>query len=375
MSALHPEKPTALPRLRYATLDGLRGVAAFMVVINHITTMRDAPRLTPHGYLSVDFFFMLSGFIIATIYEKKLTAGLRFFDFIQHRLIRLYPIALFGLLLGCLKFVLQKSVHPDGSGSNDLIVFLNLVLIPNWSDQFWGELFPADIPIWSLFLEIIVNIIWYLLLASLRFRTPHLVATVVIAGVILLYFATTVPDGISELGPYAKHPLGAAARTAFPFFLGALLSRSHLSLTRFAYFSRPPLLVGMLVVVTGMQIGGTIWDLLSVYFFLPLILVGGIAGGMESRAPIRDFMGAISYPLYAVHFPIFLLLSGFRHAILPTLGFWPTAGFAILGSVLAASLLERYYERPVRAYLSSLLPKRDLSTVGATTDARAMQAE
>lgn len=90
---------------RYATLDGLRGVAAGLVVCYHTHLFRGSAAITPHGYLAVDFFFMLSGFVIASAYQEKLEAGFTVADFVTQRVIRLYPVALAGILLGALRLV------------------------------------------------------------------------------------------------------------------------------------------------------------------------------------------------------------------------------------------------------------------------------
>jgi peptidoglycan/LPS O-acetylase OafA/YrhL len=82
---------------RYATLDGLRGVAAAVVLCYHTHVFRGSAAVAPHGYLAVDFFFLMSGFVIASAYQEKLEAGFLVADFVTQRAIRLYPVALAGI--------------------------------------------------------------------------------------------------------------------------------------------------------------------------------------------------------------------------------------------------------------------------------------
>ena len=100
---------------RYATLDGLRGVAAVLVLCYHTHVFPGSAAIAPHGYLAVDFFFMLSGFVIASAYQEKLKAVFTVPDFVMQRVIRLYPVALVGILLGALKLVSQYLISPADS--------------------------------------------------------------------------------------------------------------------------------------------------------------------------------------------------------------------------------------------------------------------
>jgi peptidoglycan/LPS O-acetylase OafA/YrhL len=156
---------------RYATLDGLRGVAAFFVVCYHTHIFRGSSAIAPHGYLAVDFFFLLSGFVIASAYEKKIVAGFTVTEFFKHRVIRLYPIALAGVLLGALRLLAHYTINPFESEPAPwiaLAILLNVLILPLWSQtHFRGELFPANGPVWSLFGEFLVNLGWSVL-ASLK---------------------------------------------------------------------------------------------------------------------------------------------------------------------------------------------------------------
>lgn len=104
----------------YELLDGLRGVAALLVVWYHLF---EAFATSPvdqrfnHGYLAVDFFFLLSGFVIGYAYDERWGRGLRMRDFIKRRLIRLHPMVVLGALLGAAAFFVQGSVRWNGEPS------------------------------------------------------------------------------------------------------------------------------------------------------------------------------------------------------------------------------------------------------------------
>ncbi len=87
---------------RFETLDGLRGLAAVVILTRHIAELNHLPYLSPHGYLGVDFFFVLSGFVIGFAYERRLQDGMTFGQFTSLRLQRLYPLLALGMAFGTL---------------------------------------------------------------------------------------------------------------------------------------------------------------------------------------------------------------------------------------------------------------------------------
>ena len=88
-------------------VNGLRGVAALMVILYHIfegfATSPTDQRFN-HGYLAVDFFFVLSGFVIGYAYDDRWKAGFKTKGFFKRRLIRLHPMIVLGFVLGFITF-------------------------------------------------------------------------------------------------------------------------------------------------------------------------------------------------------------------------------------------------------------------------------
>ena len=194
----------------YELLDGLRGVAALLVVFHHIfegyafagsvNGVGDGiiAHLN-HGYLAVDFFFLLSGFVIGYAYDDRWQRGFTLSDFFRRRLIRLHPMVVFGAVVGLVCFLLQGCAHWDGSNG----------------------------PAWSLFFEYIGNILYGLLVH--RLSTRMLTAVTALLGVALVWMTVGdfVGSGMFGVGWTLDgvNFLGGLARMLFPYSLGMLLSR------------------------------------------------------------------------------------------------------------------------------------------------------
>jgi len=214
---LGPDRP-ADAKARYEIMDALRGIAAVAVVFYHFGSRLGAPATVPHGYLAVDFFFMLSGFVLADAYTRRLsTLATRRFALI--RAIRLLPMSVFGLLIGTAYFLVRWKVQPTASDSLPQILGasgLNLALIPKlWiAGATTDEIFPADGVLWSLSFEFMINIVWAAVLVQLK---PIVQASVmVIAGLAMAYLVSQ--SGTANLG-WGWHTYSAespARCSAFP---------------------------------------------------------------------------------------------------------------------------------------------------------------
>ena len=159
----------------YELLDGLRGVAALLVVFYHIfeglSFAAGGTLITVinHGYLAVDFFFILSGFVIGYAYDDRLGKSMSLGNFFKRRLIRLHPMIVMGAVLGVIFYLLQGSVQWDGTHISLSLVMLALLcamfFIPAAPGACYdirgnGEMFPLNGPSWSLFFEYIGNILY-----------------------------------------------------------------------------------------------------------------------------------------------------------------------------------------------------------------------
>ena len=177
----------------YELLDGLRGIAALLVIWYHIfegfATSPIDQRFN-HGYLAVDFFFILSGFVVGYAYDDRWKTTMNTKDFFKRRLIRLHPMVILGAVLGAITFCIQGCEKWDGTQVSIsmvmLALLLNLFLIPavpgSGSEvRGNGEMYPLNGPSWSLFFEYIGNILYALFIR--RFSTKQLTVLVILAAI------------------------------------------------------------------------------------------------------------------------------------------------------------------------------------------------
>lgn len=217
----------------YALLDGLRGVAALLVIVYHIFegyafAGGGLIETFNHGYLAVDFFFILSGFVIGYAYDDRWGQNLTMKDFFKRRLIRLHPMVILGAVLGVATYCIQGCVQWDGTHVALSMVMLSLLcamcFIPavpgiGYEVRGNGEMFPLNGPSWSLFFEYIGNILYALFIR--RLSTPVLAVLVAVLGVGYASFALLDVSGYGSMGVGwtldAVNFSGGLLRMLFPF--------------------------------------------------------------------------------------------------------------------------------------------------------------
>ncbi|WP_423142267.1 acyltransferase family protein [Parablastomonas sp. CN1-191] len=287
---------------RYLGLDGLRGVAAIMVVLYHCKIV------ALHGYLSVDLFFLMSGLVIASTYEPRFARGaIGLRAYMAQRAARLYPMLFLGGVLG-LVFVTAGLVAYRPQDEADLLMATigQFTLIPFLA--FAAVPFPLNNPQWTVVWELIANAahatgLW-------RVKARGLVPIVGIAAVVLLYYGATEWSLCRGISPDTL-PAGLA-RCAFGFFGGVLLYRTRESwqprMPR-VHFALPAMLLAL---VTSMPpslvppgLGFGLYDVfLVVFVFPPLVMLAAQArAGSGAEA-----LGQMSYPLYALSEPVIFWL-------------------------------------------------------------------
>jgi peptidoglycan/LPS O-acetylase OafA/YrhL len=355
----------------YAILDGLRGVAALTVVCYHLfeayATSHIDQRIN-HGYLAVDFFFILSGFVIGYAYDDRWKKGsITNKAFIKRRLIRLHPMVVRGALIGAVMFYTQGCSVWDVSqisiGMLLLSTLINALLIPastGFEIRGVGEMYPLNGPSWSLFFEYIGNLLYVFFIR--RLSTPWLKRLVLLAGCGLAAFAVFGPLGDICVG-YAmtgNDLTGGTLRLLFAFSAGLLLSRIFKPVkVRGAFWIGTVTVVALLAVP---RIGGSehlwmngIYDTLCAVVVFPLVVYLGASGKTTDRFTTRlcKFLGDISYPLYMVHYPfIYLYYAWVKNEQLTFAQSLPGAAALVVGSVLLAYLSLKLYDEPVRKWLT-----------------------
>ena len=351
---------------RYRMLDELRGVAALAVLVFHIGTRGGGPLLLPNGFLAVDFFFMLSGFVIAEAYEARLQRGMTFFAFAARRLVRMAPIAVLGTAIGGAYLIARAFAAPARSDPLSEVIganLLNLMALPKlWHGRATGwELFPANGPLWSLFFEIAINFIWAAFLAGRSSRVLCLVVFVS-AGFLV---ALSLHFGTLDIGWEALSLAGGAARVGFGFGTGLLLHRMR---ARIPAMGRPSAIMALTALVYFLALPLPVlgWQLLIVLVCMPAVLLVAVAAGKEQVLPGGTLLGRLSYPLYGIHVPLLALTAGaLKYVGGGAGGHWAALLLAplLLAAAWAALIL---VDEPVRVWLARLVPAPADSSAGTS---------
>nr|WP_321983137.1 acyltransferase [uncultured Lichenicoccus sp.] len=351
---------------RYGTLDALRGVAAVAVVLYHVSVYNLSPQFFPGGYLAVDFFFILSGFVIALAYEGPLQRQLSWTSFVVKRLIRLYPLALLGAMAGLAVLLMRWHIFPGKADPLWTILvsgLLNGLMLPTFFGEAASHLetFPGNGPLWTLFFEVAVNLAWAAIGFSMR--TRHLFLVCVTSGMILIALALRFHT--VDLGYMNATFVGGAARVCFGFPLGVVIYRISPHFPSHGILPKAPLLAASLLLVFALptlRIGDVpLRDLAAILVVLPLIVLLGLASRSEGK--VAAFLGRISYPIYVLHYPIVVVIAALHQTYLSRLNVHVLAGSAILLSLGMAVLASRFYDEPVRGYLSAVVARRSGKTV------------
>ena len=341
-------------RNHYQTLDGLRGVAALCVFLVHCFSRK----IATNGFLGVDFFFMLSGFVIAAAYSRRLKAGvLTFGEFSIRRFERLWPMLLVGTLLGLFAAMIHNWTSPSNAYPSRALLqasTLSLLLVPQIGHPVIDDTaFPLNTVVWSLCFEVIANLVYAVFARWITFGSATAIA--LFGLVIMLILGTEGGGTLSDLY------LGAP-RVLFGFFSGVALWEAH-DLRRLR--SVPGLglaaLSGPLLLITFIpfQIHGLM------FVAVALIFLCVIASGAQDRPTgallwTCVILGSLSYPLYLVHRPLLYIVPGVLKRFTPMSGVgYDAAVVATLVTSLALSyILERYYEVPVRRWIRAWIPTK-----------------
>ncbi|MBD8388003.1 acyltransferase [Dysgonomonas sp. BGC7] len=353
----------------YNILDGLRGVAAITVVCFHIFEAFATSHLDQninHGYLAVDFFFILSGFVVGYAYDDR-WGRMKTKDFIKRRIIRLHPMVVMGAIIGAIMFYFQGCSVWDVSvipvTALLIATFLNMLLIPATTGneiRGVGEMFPLNGPSWSLFFEYIGNILYALFIR--RLSTKALATLVFITGCGLAAFATLGPLGDICVGfsLTGTEFTGGSLRLMFSFSAGLLLSRIFKPTNiKGAFWICSIIIVALLAVP---RIGGAehlwmngIYDTLCCILFFPILVYLGASGKSTDKYTTRicNFLGDISYPLYMVHYPfIYLYYAWVKNENLTFQESLPGAAAVLIGCIILAYICLKLYDIPMRKFLT-----------------------
>ena len=377
---------------RYAILDGLRGVAALVVILFHgFETYIPffGTQHINHGYLAVDFFFVLSGFVIGYAYDDRWDR-MSTWSFFKRRLIRLHPMVVAGTLFGACLFFFGESDYFSLIGGTEpwkffLCIVLGLLMIPAGTGldiRGWGETNSLNGPNWSLTFEYIGNILYAFVLR----RLPTVVLGMLCVASVFLtmnlalgwdvfgFFAQPKYDVIGGWSITPDQMYVGFSRLLYPFLCGLLISRL---LPKFITKENPsgsPLGIRggfwwaslLLVVLFAVpQIGGKscvadgLYQVFAIVVMFPVIVLIGAGSKTTDKRSAKwcETLGNISYPLYITHFPLMYMQMAWvsshkdspvwHHVVL-------NLGILLVAIGIAWAFL-KLYDEPVRAWLKKKL--------------------
>ena len=332
----------------FATLDGLRGVAAVFVAMRHISFFKG---LNIHGgYMAVDLFFVLSGFVIAHAYERRFERGLSAGRFLAARYLRLWPVYVLGAVLGLIAAASHALPGRDNLTGAEVLRTAPFALAMLPGPHIKPMLYPVNSVAWSLALELLVN-------AAYAFAWRPLKDARVLAATLAVSASGLVCAcwyyGKLDIGFMWRDWLGGLPRVAFSFTAGLAVYRIYTSVRR---RPRAPawVLLALLPPLMWVKLDETIFPLACVLVVFPLMVFAAAEARPGARAAAWfERLGAVSFPLYALHKPtgeLFTLAIRHLGPQLERLGPWVGAPFlaALMG---ACVLVERHYDRPVRRLL------------------------
>ena len=379
---------------RYEILDGLRGIAAIVVVFYHLMECYPKNIISSyfaHGYLAVDFFFALSGFVLGYAYDNRWQTrqnktGMTLWHFFKRRLVRLHPMVILGALIGICLFYYSGDIELFGKVDEAvwwmvllqaLLMILMIPLPQSMDIRGWGELTSINGPVWTLMFEYVANILY-----ALFFRHLSKVAL----GFLVVFCALLTTDcclrlnlwGVLEsdwnsysvVGGFiftAEHVYIGYVRLFYPFLIGLLLSRldKTIKIERggFLYTSLMVLVVLCVPVLGGdNKIIDGIYQLICILFAFPLILSIGAGSLLKGKKTSRVcvFLGQISFPLYITHYPLIYMHTSWaqRHLGAPICTHVMVGICTFLMALGLAWAAFKLYDEPVWSWLTKHWLKR-----------------
>ena len=405
----------------YILLDGLRGVAALMVLWYHVFegfafAKGSVIETFNHGHLGVDFFFLLSGFVISYAYDDRWRKPISQRDnettsqqvqgqsmslksFFKRRLIRLHPMLVMGAFIGLICFFIQGGVKWDGTSTPFhwvMIAFvLTLFFIPAYPGASYdirgnAEMFPLNGPSWSLFFEYIGNILYALFIRKLSNKMLGLLVGV--TGILWIWFVAFDISGYDMIGIGwtldAVNFFGGLLRMMFPFTLGMLMARRFMSqrvnkstsqqvetqkstansqqskfLKRNIFWIATIVLFALFSVqyfpkTSTVSVNG-IYELFCIMIVFPLIVwIAASSDSAQSKFTLKlsKFLGDLSYPLYIVHYPVMYVFYAWliKNQYFTLAETWQMVILVLTVCIVLAYACLKLYDEPIRKWLSKV---------------------
>lgn len=351
----------ASQRKYFESLDMVRGLAALVVLIYHVDFMFGLRHwLLSGGYLAVDLFFVLSGFVLSLTYGRSIADGsLGIRKYAVARIARLFPLF---LATTCVGFFVMTARYRSNFGYFDTAnliksALFNIAMMPSFVSLYnmtTATSFPFNAATWSIFFELVASFLFFYF-----FGRASRITLIVVAALAWVVLAITIGQiGTIDVGYASDNFFAGFPRVIFSFTVGVLIQRAF---ARNPWQCRPWLFYAllaiwlMLVQLRVVFAAPDVFDLLAVTIVLPGLVVVGAGVTLTGRArAVAIFLGQTSYAVYLTQGSLIIAAAGASQFLLDRkiyeLGSW--VGFVFVPFVVAVSYLSyRYYELPARIML------------------------
>ena len=300
MSAPSATSAARRPAGRLDGLDGLRGIAALCVLWFHATgVIHPDWELAGKGYLAVDFFFMLSGYVMARTYEHRFAEGYLANRFLIARYRKLWPFMALGALLGAPVVWLMLDDHVAALK----VIVANVFLVP-WIG--YNSLYPVNNAAWSILVELCANLVH----AAILWRLPtRVLAALLLAAIPALCWLASAYGSLA-VGLETSTIAAGLAKGLVSYGIGIVLwrwwrDRPVLRISPALAFAAMPVLILLVPVLRDLA---WFYDVAFILIACPLMLAGGLAATRVGG--VIRWLGLISFPLYAVNLPLLIWANG-----------------------------------------------------------------
>jgi len=322
------------PRQRLYWLDAGRGLAAIAVMLYHYQVFLGTVELFKYGYLAVDLFFMMSGYVLVYAYGEKMAEGMSTLRFMVVRIIRLYPLS-------------------------DIIAILiqNLFFLPTYiKDVVPNGIFPFSPAAWSLSAEMVLSVLYGL--GIWKFREKALVWLIAITFAICVFFALRFGTFDYGFDQKSFHP--ALFRATAEFSLGVLLYKKFSHIRMKQNWVQPALLSVIMIILVLLKPNWMI-SIISLGILFPLFLTLQPSRNLTGMsAKVCTELGRISYPVYLLHTPVLLWGAGafkvFKGDNFEASAPW--LGIALMVATIVLSfMVAKLFDEPIRRLLNKYIKR------------------
>ncbi|WP_183864323.1 MULTISPECIES: acyltransferase [unclassified Rhizobium] len=335
----------------YVALDGVRGIAAISVLLFHLERWLNVPGLAANGNLAVDMFFTLSGFVLAVAYSERVHK-MNLWDFFVMRAVRLMPLIMLATIISC-SYVLLRAVWQ----TNDIVLstvaialFTGALNIPYFHAPFnigGPQLFPLNGPQFSLFLEVVANVAWW----AVRFGPQIAIAvlTFVVSAICVIVFGIG-GDTTETFWLGFAHVGSSFALGVLIFHLDRMITRRRTRLVGSLFWC----LTALMLLVFYVPVEATFTLKLFWKFVLApaLVWAGAYVTLNKTQEGVARYLGDLSYPIYALHYPLFCWVNGTLQAATGVKEPIVEVPLVVVTVIIASDVALRLFDRPVRLFLS-----------------------